>query len=47
MLTYQIIIGILVALGVILVYIINNLVKKVENYEDVVKDQVEYLKTSR
>ena len=43
MLTYQIIIGILVALGVILVYIINNLVKKVENYEDVVKDQVEYL----
>ena len=43
MLVYQIIIGVLVAFSLVLVYIINNLLKKVENYEDVVKDQVEYL----
>ena len=43
MLVYQIIIGCLVAFSLVLVYIINNLLKKVENYEDVVKDQVEYL----
>lgn len=43
MLVYQIIVGILVAFSLVLVYIINNLLKKVENYEDVVKDQVEYL----
>ena len=43
MLVYQIIIGGLVAFSLVLVYIIKNLLKKVENYEDVVKDQVEYL----
>ena len=43
MLVYQIIVGVLVAFSLVLVYIINNLLKKVENYEDVVKDQVEYL----
>ena len=43
MLVYQILIGVLVAFSLVLVYIINNLLKKVENYEDVVKDQVEYL----
>lgn len=43
MLVYQIIVGILVAFSLVLVYIISNLLKKVENYEDVVKDQVEYL----
>jgi len=43
MLTYQIIIGVLVAILLAFVYILNNLLKKVENYEDVVQDQVQYL----
>ncbi len=34
----------LVALLIILVYIINNLLKKVELYEDIIEDQTEYLK---
>jgi len=34
----------LVALLLILVYIINNLLKKVELYEDIIEDQTEYLK---
>ena len=40
---FYIIIGILVAFFILLVYIINNLLKKVEKYEDVVQDQVQYL----
>lgn len=43
MIYLQIIIGVLVAFSLVLVYITRNLLKKVENYEDVVKDQVEYL----
>ena len=43
MLTYQIIIGVLVAILLVFVYILNNLLKKVEAYQDVVQDQVQYL----
>ncbi len=38
------IIGSLVAFSIILVYIINNLLKKVELYEDIIEDQTKYLK---
>ena len=38
-----IIIGVLVVLSGILLYIIYNLLRKVEKYEDVVQDQVKYL----
>ena len=41
--TYNIIIGILVALLIILSYIIRNLLVKTERYEDVTQDQVRYL----
>ena len=34
----------LVAILIILVYIINNLLKKVELYEDIIEDQTKYLK---
>ena len=37
------IIVVLVALLIILVYIINNLLKKVELYEDIIEDQTKYL----
>ena len=40
---YNIIIGILVALLIILSYIIRNLLVKTEKYEDVTQDQVKYL----
>jgi predicted translin family RNA/ssDNA-binding protein len=40
---FYIIIGILVALLVIFSYIINNLLVKVEKYEDITQDQVRYL----
>ena len=40
---FYIIIGVLVALSGTLSYIIFNLLKKVEKYEDVVRDQVQYL----
>jgi|TARA_R110001592_G_scaffold10354_3_gene53850 predicted translin family RNA/ssDNA-binding protein len=40
---FYIIIGILVALLVISSYIINNLLVKVEKYEDITQDQVRYL----
>ena len=43
MTVYQIIIAVLVVILLFLVYIINNLLKKVEKYEDVVQDQVQYL----
>tara|TARA_R110000803_G_scaffold101079_1_gene169035 strand:+ start:114 stop:416 length:303 start_codon:yes stop_codon:yes gene_type:complete len=43
MITFYIIIGVLVVILLFLVYLINNLLKKVENYEDVVQDQVQYL----
>src|SRR5210317_216831 len=43
MLTYQLIIGILVAILLTFIYILRNLLKKVEKYEDVVQDQVQYL----
>ena len=43
MIPLQIIIGVLVVIQLVFIYIIKNLLKKVENYEDVVKDQVEYL----
>ena len=43
MTTYYIIMGVLVALSGTLSYIIFNLLKKVEKYEDVVRDQVQYL----
>ena len=33
----------LVAILIILVYIINNLLKKVELYEDIIEDQTKYL----
>ena len=41
--TFYIIISILVVFSGILSYITYNLLKKVENYEDVVQDQVQYL----
>tara|TARA_B100001564_G_scaffold73125_1_gene58166 strand:+ start:28 stop:348 length:321 start_codon:yes stop_codon:yes gene_type:complete len=37
------IVVVLVALLIILVYIINNLLKKVELYEDIIEDQTKYL----
>jgi cell division protein FtsB len=43
MLVYQIIIGVLVAFLLIFIYILRNLLIKVEKYEDVVQDQVQYL----
>ena len=43
MITYQIIIGVLVAILLVFIYILNNLLRKVEKYEDVVQDQVQYL----
>ena len=43
MLTYQVIIGVLVAILLTFIYILRNLLKKVEKYEDVVQDQVHYL----
>ena len=43
MIAFYIIIGVLVVILLFLVYLINNLLKKVENYEDVVQDQVQYL----
>ena len=43
MLIYQIIITILVVFLIILGYILRNLLIKVEKYEDVVQDQVNYL----
>lgn len=43
MLVYQIISGVLVVILLIFIYILNNLLKKVEKYEDVVQDQVQYL----
>jgi len=43
MLVYQIIIGVLVAFLLISIYILRNLLIKVEKYEDVVQDQVQYL----
>lgn len=41
----EIVITVLVVLSGILAYIIYNLLQKVEKYEDVVKDQVEYLQS--
>ena len=43
MLVYQIISGVLVAILLVFIYILRNLLKKVEKYEDVVQDQVQYL----
>jgi len=43
MIYYQVSIGVLVAILLILLYILNNLLQKVEKYEDVVQDQVQYL----
>ena len=43
MLVYQIIIGVLVAFLLIFIYILRNLLIKVEKYEDVVQDQAQYL----
>ena len=43
MITYQIIIGVLVVVLLVFVYILRNLLVKVEKYEDVVRDQVQYL----
>ena len=43
MLTYQIICGVLVVTLIVFVYILRNLLVKVEKYEDVVQDQVQYL----
>lgn len=41
--TFQIISGILVALLLISAYIIRNLLIKLEKYEDITQDQVQYL----
>lgn len=41
----EIILGILVAIILICSYAIYNLLRKVENYEDVISDQVNYLQT--
>lgn len=43
MIIFQVITGVLVAFIVLLLYIIRNLLIKNEKYEDVVKDQVQYL----
>ena len=43
MLVYQIISGVLVVILLVFIYILRNLLKKVEKYEDVVQDQVQYL----
>src|SRR6056300_119879 len=43
MLTYEIILGVLVVTLLIFIYILRNLLVKVEKYEDVVQDQVQYL----
>jgi len=43
MLTYQIILGGLVVFLIIFSYILRNLLLKVEKYEDVLKDQTQYL----
>ena len=43
MISLQIIIGVLVVILLIFIYILRNLLKKVEKYEDVVRDQVQYL----
>ena len=43
MIVFKIIIAFLVGLSSVLVYIIFNLLRKVEKYEDVVQDQVKYL----
>lgn len=40
---YNIIVGVLVAFLILLLYIIRNLLLKNEKYEDVVKDQTQYL----
>ncbi len=45
--TYNIIIGILVALLIILSYIIRNLLVKTEKYEDVTQEQVRELQENR
>jgi len=43
MIYYQVSIGVLVAILLTLVYILNNLLKKVEKYEDITQDQTKYL----
>ena len=43
MLTYQIILSVLVVILIVFSYILRNLLIKVEKYEDVVQDQVQYL----
>jgi hypothetical protein len=43
MLTFQIISGVLVVILIIFIYILRNLLIKIEKYEDVVQDQVQYL----
>lgn len=43
MIIFQVITGVLVAFIILLLYIIRNLLIKNEKYEDVVKDQVQYL----
>lgn len=41
--TYNIFLGILVAILLVFVYILRNLLLKVEKYEDVLRDQTQYL----
>ena len=41
--TYNIFLGILVAILLVFVYILRNLLLKVEKYEDVLRDQTKYL----
>lgn len=41
--TYNIILGVLVVSLLIFMYILRNLLVKVEKYEDIVQDQVQYL----
>jgi hypothetical protein len=43
MVTYYVIIGILVGILLLLAYIVRNLLIKNEKYEDVVRDQTQYL----
>ena len=43
MIYYQVSIGVLVVILLVLVYILNNLLKKVEKYEDITQDQTKYL----
>ena len=43
MLVYQIVSGVLVVILIVFTYILRNLLIKVEKYEDVVRDQVQYL----